>query len=362
MAEASIKQYLFRKAAAKRIPVSGSFELTPRCNMRCKMCYIARRKDDAAALKGELSREEWLRLGREAASAGMVYLLLTGGEPLLRPDFLSLYSDLASLGLMLSVNTNATLVNEDVAECLRRFPPETVNVTLYGMSADTYGRLSGAPGGFDAAVRGILMLRDAGIRLTLNTTFTKANVCDLDAIVAFAKEEKIPVRMNAYLFPPVRKEAPGDEAAVFLTPEEAGEAAARFDLLTLTDEVRDRRRSLIRTLRKGSMPDTLPEEGRISSCMAGRGSFWITWEGKMYACGMMTEHAVDVRKMPFTEAWQLTAEYMSHLRLPPECLVCPYGSICASCAAVTLATEGASDKKPEALCRRTEAYARAFTE
>lgn len=360
MAEDSIKRYVFRKAAAKRIPVSGTFELTPRCNMRCKMCYIARAAGDEAALSRELSKETWLRLGKDAAAAGMIYLLLTGGEPLLRPDFLSLYSDLRDLGTMLSINTNGTLIDREAAACLKRRPPEAVNITLYGTSPETYRALSGAPGGFDAALRGILLLKEAGIRVTINTTFTKTNVKDLDAIVDLAKREKIPLRMSAYLFPPVRKDAPQGEEAEFLTPEEAGETAARFDLLTMTPEAREKRRQLIESLRAGKMPDVLPEEGRISSCMAGRGSFWISWDGRMYACGMMPEHAVDVRDTAFGEAWQQTAAYMAGLHLPRECLVCPYGSICAGCAAVSLSTEGAADKKPEALCRRTEAYAKAF--
>ena len=79
--------YLFQKAGAAGVPLSGTFELTARCNLDCRMCYIHRRANDAAALRGEWSAGQWLELASRCRDAGTLLLLLTGGEPLLRPDF-----------------------------------------------------------------------------------------------------------------------------------------------------------------------------------------------------------------------------------------------------------------------------------
>ena len=78
-------QLLFAKAGSRGVPLSGTFELTPRCNLDCRMCYIHRRENDAAALRGEASAAEWLALAEECCREGTLLLLLTGGEPLLRP-------------------------------------------------------------------------------------------------------------------------------------------------------------------------------------------------------------------------------------------------------------------------------------
>ena len=101
----NIKKYVFQKAAINHIPVSGTFELTPRCNLSCEMCYIRMSPAEEAIMGTELTTEAWFSLGKQAVDAGMVYLLLTGGEPLLRPDFSEIYSGLAEMGILLTLNT-----------------------------------------------------------------------------------------------------------------------------------------------------------------------------------------------------------------------------------------------------------------
>ena len=104
----NIKKYVFQKAAINHIPVSGTFELTPRCNLSCEMCYIRMSAAEEATIGQELTADEWLSLGKQAVDAGMVYLLLTGGEPLQRPDFSEIYSGLAEMEILLTLNTNGT--------------------------------------------------------------------------------------------------------------------------------------------------------------------------------------------------------------------------------------------------------------
>ena len=78
---------LFAKSAKRGIPLSGTFELTARCNLRCRMCYIHREENDGEIKTEEFSSEEWLNIAKEAQQCGMLFLLLTGGEPFIRPDF-----------------------------------------------------------------------------------------------------------------------------------------------------------------------------------------------------------------------------------------------------------------------------------
>ena len=136
---------LFMKAQAKGIPLSGSFELTARCNFDCRMCYIHRRSRDCEALMGEKNADWWVTLAKQAKEHGTLLLLLTGGEPLLRRDFDEIYTACKSLGLLTSVNTNGVLLDEDKLRLLREYPPQRVNISLYGASPETYGRLCGDP-------------------------------------------------------------------------------------------------------------------------------------------------------------------------------------------------------------------------
>lgn len=360
MSELDIKSFVFKKGANRRIPVSGTFELTSRCNLSCKMCYVHMTPTEQDQVGRELTTREWLRLGREAVDAGMIYLLLTGGEPFLRPDFVELYTQLIQMGLVISINTNATLLTPEILECFKKHRPEKVNVTLYGSSECTYGSLCGNSHGYEAALKGILAMKEAGIRVNLNTTFTRLNIRDMDTIVDFAKTHQIPIRMSAYIFPPVRTIHETED--VNLPPEELGRKAAYFDWITLDEEKKVKRAEFIRAC-LAKEPDPQPDQqGRIASCMAGRGAFWITWDGKMYPCGMLSDFSADVRDRAFADAWKETCQWVRDAYLPGECVSCKYQSLCPSCAAVFQCENQATDKLTTALCDRTKAYAHAFLE
>lgn len=132
---------LFAKSAKRGIPLSGTFELTARCNLRCRMCYIHREENDGEIKTDEFSSEEWLNIAKEAQQCGMLFLLLTGGEPFIRPDFEEIYRRCRELGIIVSINTNGTMIGEKQVELLRKLPPQRVNITLYGASEATYEKL-----------------------------------------------------------------------------------------------------------------------------------------------------------------------------------------------------------------------------
>jgi radical SAM protein with 4Fe4S-binding SPASM domain len=353
MAKGYLKQYLLKKGTARGTPVSGTFELTARCNLSCKMCYIHAQADDMEKRSHELSAQKWLQLGRQAVDMGMIYLLLTGGEPMLRADFAEIYEGMAKMGVILSVNTNGTYLTQDLLDLFVKYPPEKINISLYGMSGEKYGSLCRNAAGYDRAIRNILLLKNAGVTVNLNTTFTRENVEDMEKIVEFAKKESIPVRTASYLFPPVRG-GEGDRD-IFLSPEEQGEAAAKFDWLTLESEKLHGRATMIREALRGNSP-TQATESRAAACTAGRGSFWITWDGKMSPCGMINSYE-DVTGQSFSQAWANTQENIRQYLLPQDCLGCNYKAICPSCVAVFADEDENAGVLLENMCRRTKAYA-----
>ena len=106
--------YLFQKASINKIPLSGTFELSPVCNFSCKMCYV-RKTSDQIKKEGKCLRDwtEWLELAKQCREAGMLYLLITGGEPFIYPHFKELYGALHSMGFLISINTNGTMIDEE---------------------------------------------------------------------------------------------------------------------------------------------------------------------------------------------------------------------------------------------------------
>lgn len=356
-----VRRYLYQKAAQNRTPVSGTFELTPRCNMNCRMCYI-RMSEQEMRLRGrEYTADEWIRMGQICAERGMLFLLLTGGEPFLRKDFRKIYAELKKLGLLISINTNGTLIDREMVEWLKKDPPMKVNITLYGGGNETYKKLCGHPTGYDAATNAIDMLKEAGIFVNINASFTRYNLEDMEEIYAFAKSRGIQVNAATYMFPPVRSAREGvPNEEVRFTPEEAGKARARAEICSMDRDMLLKRLKSLHEGRSEFMQDEeecerTPDEKM--GCMAGRSSFWITWDGRMTPCGMMNEPVTRPFEEGFDLSWKKITEQTDEILLPPECRECKKRFACMICGALAVAEgHGCSYKKPEYLCRQTEVF------
>lgn len=135
--ESLLTKMLFQKSSIKKIPLSGTFELSPVCNFDCRMCYVRKSPEEVKCHNRKmLNLERWKKIADQAENAGMLYLLLTGGEPFLWPDFWELYMYLSKKGFLISINSNGSLIDEGVIEQLKERPPIRINITLYGASND----------------------------------------------------------------------------------------------------------------------------------------------------------------------------------------------------------------------------------
>ncbi len=130
--EPRLSSYLHAKACRDGTPLAGNFEITPRCNFNCRMCYVHLTEEQQRARGSELSADEWLAIAEKARAQGMLFLLLTGGEPLMRQDLRYLLTELKKMGLLISINSNGSLINDEWLEFFRREPPFRFNITLYG--------------------------------------------------------------------------------------------------------------------------------------------------------------------------------------------------------------------------------------
>jgi radical SAM protein with 4Fe4S-binding SPASM domain len=359
--EAQITNYLYTKASYQGLPLSGTFELTPCCNMTCKMCYVRKTKAEQEAISPLRTPEEWIQLGERAKQAGMLYLLITGGEPFLYPGIREVLTRLHYMGLIISINTNGTLIDAQTIEWLKECPPSRFNITLYGASDETYARLCGNPKGFTQATQAIRLLKEAGFTVKINCSVTPHNVHDLEGIFAFAREEQLVIQATSYMFPPVRRDVTMTGINERFTPEAAAYQAARITALT------DGYQSFLERMEKHaplSLPDELEEdcpkletEGDKIRCRAGKCSFWITWEGNMLPCGIFPNEGADnVFDLGFERAWENVRKKTSEIRLPAKCKTCELRTQCKACAAMVITESGDFHTAPEYRCRMSKSY------
>ena len=359
--EAKYTEFIHTKAAYLGVPLNGTFEVTPCCNMACKMCYVRLTTQQQRAIAPLQTAEKWLELGRIAREKGMLYLLITGGEPFLHPQIRQIIQGLHKMGLIISINTNGTMIDESVVAWLKETPPVRFNITLYGASDETYGRLCCNPHGFTQVTKAIRLLTEAGMAVKLNCSVTPYNQGDLDSIFAYANEHRLRIQATSYMFPPVRR----DESMIGrndrFTAEEAAYQSARIDSLFSGEErfLKQMETHAPRTLTGeigNDCPD-LPAEGEGMRCRAGKCSFWVTWQGQLMPCGMFPSFgAPNVFRTDFMEAWEQVRSMVREIRLPPACTDCELKNECRNCAAMTYTETGRFDLVPQYRCDMAKAY------
>lgn len=355
----TLNEYMLNKASRARIPLSGTFELSPVCNFSCKMCYVRRTVQEVKEhARPIMTLEKWLEIAGEAYEEGMLHLLLTGGEPLIWPDFWTLYEKLVRMGFLVAINTNGSMISSEVIERWKKLPPRRVNITLYGSSDETYEALCNVKGVFSKIDHAIMGLKEAGIPVKLNCSLTPSNVKDLEDMIRYAKERELILDIAPYMFPPVRRDSDKVEDYERFTPEKSAGYRLKAYYLQQGEE---RYQEYLEKILEGSiMPPGLDEscidplDGRIR-CRAGNASFWITWDGQMLPCGMVSTLQQDLYQMNFKTAWSNLTNHCDNVKLSGVCSHCDNQDLCHVCAAMAVAETGKISGIPVYLCQTVEA-------
>ena len=354
--EPMISSYLHKLGIKKGIPVSGTFEITGRCNFSCRMCYIHGTQCDMSKNE-ELPASWWIDVGRQAVEAGMVFLLITGGEPLLRDDFPEIYEALHEMGVVLSLNTNGYLLSGKIRELFRKYPPCRINVSLYGSDNVSYEKFTGVRG-FDTVMENIKAMREMGIDVRLNCSITPDNRDDAENIYKVARQLGLHIKATSYMYPQVRLKGAFGENDNRLSPADAARYRVNWSLLRYeTDNFISRAKGMKEKIDEFLKSERDCEEENGVRCRAGRSSFWIDKNGRMSLCGMI-DKSFEVKEQGFMEAWQRTRQLSSEIKLPSECLSCEYRHICNVCAAVCYTETGDFSKKPQYVCELTRETAK----
>jgi radical SAM protein with 4Fe4S-binding SPASM domain len=344
---------LHRQVRAARTPLNVTIEVTRRCPLTCAHCYNNLAMGDRQAQLEELTTDEHRRLLDELAEAGCLWLLYTGGEILARRDFLEIYRHAKRRGFLITLFTNGILVNEAVADYLVEYRPFVIEITLYGRTRETYERLTGVPGSFDRCMRGIELLLERGLPLTLKTvpiTINKHEVWDMQR---FADQLGVEFRFDAMLNP--RIDCSQSPLAVRLTPEECVE----FDMQDpqRMDEWRKFASEFLRPVHTAETSD------QLYHCGGGVDSFSINPYGEMSICVLSQEDRYDLRKGSVKQGWE---EFLRRVRDKKKvtrltkCVNCELKAMCGMCPANGELENGDAEEPVDFLCQVAHLRAHAF--
>jgi radical SAM protein with 4Fe4S-binding SPASM domain len=310
-------------ADTERIPLEGTLETTFRCNLRCAHCYVNEPVGRAEVRERELSLERAKRLIDEIVEAGCLFLLMTGGEVLVRPDFPELYLYALRKGLLVTIFTNGTLVTDAIAELLAEHPPEVVEVSLYGMTRETYERVTRVPGSYDKCLAGIRRLLERGVPTKLKTMALAWNQHEVPAMEAWARGQGLDFRFDSLLNPRVDCGA-NRNGELQLDAEQA---------IALDMASPERMRELREFCESFARPDVERDAELVYSCGAGHSAFTVDPYGGLQMCQLSRRASFDLSQDSFARGWN---EYFPALRArrwqtDAACRRCSLISLCGSC-------------------------------
>jgi MoaA/NifB/PqqE/SkfB family radical SAM enzyme len=180
---------MWKKLSKTHAIFSFDLEITARCNLNCRHCYINLPAGDPEAKREELPLNKIENIVESAASMGVMWCLLTGGEPLLREDFHDIYLMLKKKGLLISVFTNATLITATHINLFRKYPPRDIEITVYGATSETYETITRIPGSFKAFKRGLSLLENSGVKIRLKAMALRSNIHEIPGIKKFCEKK-----------------------------------------------------------------------------------------------------------------------------------------------------------------------------
>lgn len=334
-------EYLDGESRQAGVPRMGVFELTPLCNLDCKMCYVHLQKDQ---LRGAslLTGEQWIGLMQEAIDAGMLSAQLSGGEAMMHPDFDEIYLFLYERGIRITVMTNGILLTDKRIAFFQKYRPAAIQITLYGGSDDAYERVTGHRM-YERVTGNVVKAKEIGCRLTITATPSHYfGVEDVKFASEFCKKHDLRLLVNAELNE--AREETGRSIDDFDLPEE--------DYLAIQEVMVPKENRTPIPACDLPCPGNNQEPVCGMRCAAGRSLFCVKWTGKMQIC-LDIDHAIDPGQVGFAKAWKELHNFALAYPMPAECRDCAYSSICTICPVLHAkgALAGHADRR---ICARTK--------
>jgi heme b synthase len=326
------------------------WELTARCNLKCVHCRAEAQEDFAA---GELSTEEICRVADDIRAVGDPILILTGGEPLARPDFFDIAAYCVQRYTRVAMATNGTLVDAALARRIADVGIQRVSISLDGATAATHDAFRGQAGSFDAALRGMQHLRDAGVSVQVNVTITRHNEHEVDDLLALAQSRGADA-FHVFMLVPVGCGAEISDSQR-LSPERTEEILTWLfeKQMALRDTLQIKAtcapmyfRIMREVSKKMNMP--LPTGGHgmhavTRGCLAGTNVCFVSRTGDVQPCGYLPVVAGNVRRESFADIWAnagVFEDLRDTERLTGKCGACGYRKVCEGCRARAYALTG----------------------
>src|SRR6266581_5961884 len=276
-------QEIIERNWSRAVPMSALFELTFVCNHACSFCY------NCPTGQKEMSTTEVIDALRKIAHFNILYLTLTGGEPLVRRDFFEIARAARDLGFALRIYSNAFLIDQAMAKRIRDVAnPIEMEISIHGAKAETHEKLTCVPGSFQRVVNAVRHLRAEGIKVNLKCPITRDNQEEVLDLYRLSQDLGVFISFDPVITP--RDDGDKDPLELMATDE----FLARF----WTDDA-------YAGARKEPVPLARCDGPGEAVCGTGRSSFAIDPYGNIYPCVQWRRKVANIKEIAsLEELWQ----------------------------------------------------------
>ncbi len=311
----SLMQEINAKAQRLGIPISAHLDVTYRCNERCEHCYLDHED------KGEMTTAEIKSIIDQLAELGVFFLVISGGEPLVRKDFFEIIRHARKRFFNVKIKTNAILIGEGEARALRELGVEGVQISVYSHRPEVHDAVTKVRGSLERTITAIHRLKAAGVKVTISNVLMQRNLGDYTGVQKLAEELQVSYQLDPTITPMM------DGGTNVLSLRVSGDALMPiFTDATIVKDVDE----------FCALPEAPDEEvlGDIP-CSAGHTSCYITPYGDVFPCVQFPLPSGNLRQQSFKEIWhgspQLKEVRSIVMRDQPTCTTCSNVSKCSRC-------------------------------
>lgn len=317
-----------------------AWELTRSCNLACVHC---RASAERGPYPGELSTTEVLKVMDGIAQVGKPVIILTGGEPLLRPDIFDLATYGTKKGFRMVMATNGTLFTEETVQKMKASGIQRISISLDGPSPETHDAFRKVKGSFEGSLQGIEMAKKGGLDFQINTTITQINLHLVPDILRLAVDLGA-VALHIFLLVPTGRGKELQDQAI--SPDDYEKTLHWFYdqrakvPLQLKATCAPHYYRILRQRAKKEGKKITPQEYGLDAmtrgCLGGISFCFISHLGQVQPCGYLELNCGNVRETSFQEIW-MNAEVFQRLRntdgYEGKCGRCEFRKVCGGCRA-----------------------------
>jgi len=321
--------YFYHKNLRKKelFPLEGQIELTYRCNLNCIHCYCKGSEDK----EKELNTYAWKKILDEIQKEGCLFLAFTGGEPLIREDFLEIYAYAKKNGFIITLFTNGQLFNQKILDYLTKAPPYSIEITLNGITKQTYEKITQVKGSFYRVIKNIKKLVKNNLPLIIKTNLMKENKDEIIKIKKWTEiilgpalnKNHFKFKYDHLIYPRLNQDK---------TPTQ--QRLSFKEVLEVFKKDPDLWREYQEELHK-DFPDFSRDGDYLYHCNAWMKQFFINPYGKLKFCSFYEKFSVDLKKTSFKKGFYENFPLLlkERFKTDSQCRTCPLRPLCYFCPA-----------------------------